>query len=159
MRTDVNIRRPQLNDLHHLIDIDLKCFEDTLLMEEWRDYLDSELGEMLICVLNHVPAGYIIWKHNQLLRLAVKPASSYLGLGTRLLQAVENILIRRGSESIVIDVPESLCSPGQPHDTSEWLLHKGFKATKVNHSSATFCGHTEDSFSFTKMLAEAPIYG
>jgi len=159
MRTNVNIRRPLLNDLHHLIDIDLKCFEDNLLMDEWRDYIENRASEMLICVLQTVPVGYVIWRQNTLLRLAVKPASSYLGLGTRLLRAVENIMIRRGMGSIRIEVPESLCVPGQAHDASEWLLHKGFKATKVNHQGAIFCGSIEDAFVFAKSLSEAPVYG
>jgi len=159
MRTDANIRRPQLSDLHYLYDIDLKCFDDNLTLDEWREYLGDAGHEILVCMLDDLPVGFVVWHVNDLLRLAVKPACSYLGLGTRLLRAVENILIKRGMRYMSINVPESLCCPDQSLDASGWLLKRGFKATSIHRGGGVFCDNPEDAFVFTKTLAEVPVYG
>lgn len=147
-----NIRRPQVGDLNFLLDIDLKCFEDNLSLDEWRIFFDDASYKMLTWIIQAVPVGFIIWQENIIVRLAVKPVYRHRGVGSQLLSFVENRLIQQRHQIVMIDVPESLCCPGKPVDVSSWLLKRGYQAEFLHKAATVFCGHTEDLVHFNKNL-------
>ena len=154
-----NIRKPQPSDLNYLVDIDLKCFEDNLSLDDWRDYLLGQNYNILIGTLKTTPVGLIVWQSNKISKIAVKPAYRHRGVGTKLLVAVENTLMQQGFDFITLDVPESLCCPGKPIDSSNWLGNRRFKASKLISKAGVFCGVVEDIICFEKRLSETVTYG
>lgn len=155
----INIRKPKLGDLNYLLDIDLKCFEDSLSLEEWKIFLNDTSCNVLVGTLKGAPVGLIVWKDSTILKLAVKPVYRHKGIGTKLLNSVENILIQHGYGQISIDVSESLCCPGKPIDVSSWLLSRKFKADKIYKETAIFCGQKEDTIHFVKLLSGTITHG
>lgn len=148
-----NIRKPLRGDLNYLLDIDLKCFEDTLSLDEWRERLDDDNYSILIGTLHGKAVGFIIWQDNTIIRFAVKPTYRHMGIGAQLLAAVENTLIQRGKTLVTIQVPESLCVPGKTIDVSGWLRKHHFKAEKLLTGATFFCGVQEDLICFNKLLS------
>lgn len=154
-----NIRKPLRGDLNYILDIDLKCFEDTLSLEEWRQLLDDPDYNVLVGTFQGKAVGFILWQSNNIFRFAVKPTYRHMGVGMRLLMAVENTLIQHGQLTIVIQVPESLCCPGRAIDVSCWLNAHDFFAQKLLPGQAIFCGQQEDLICFNKHLSGTITHG
>lgn len=154
-----NIRKPLRGDINYILDIDLKCFEDTLTLEEWRDRLDDDNYNVLVGTLQGKAVGFIMWQDSTIIRFAVKPTYRHMGIGTQLLGAVENTLIQRGKMCIAMNVPESLCRPGKVIDVSCWLKEHRFLAEKLLIGQAIFCGIQEDLICFNKILSETITHG
>jgi GNAT superfamily N-acetyltransferase len=153
-----NIRKPKPADLNYIFDIDLKCFEDYLSIDGWLEYLEGNYS-LLVAIVKGLPVGVIVWQDNIIKRIAVKPANRGNGVGSQLLQAVENSLVQKGFDLVMINVPESMCCPGQPHDVSHWLSERKFLADGVEKDAALYCQQKEDLFRFTKILSEVIIHG
>jgi GNAT superfamily N-acetyltransferase len=154
-----NIRRPLRGELNHLLDIDLKCFEDNIPLEEWRIYLDDSTYSIMVGTVQGIPAGFIMWQGNMVVRLGVKPVYRKFGIGSKLLYMVENTLIQLGKKTIIIKIPESLCCPGNPIDVSGWLRRRGFRAEKLEPNATVFCSIPEDLICFSKHVSETITYG
>jgi GNAT superfamily N-acetyltransferase len=154
-----NIRKPLRGELNHLLDIDLKCFEDNISLDEWRIYLDNSKYSIMIGTIQGIPAGFIMWEGTIVVRLGVKPAYRNFGIGSKLLCMVENTLIQLGKKVIKIKIPESLCCPGKPIDVSGWLRRRGFCAEKLESNATVFCGVPEDLICFSKYVSETITYG
>jgi GNAT superfamily N-acetyltransferase len=154
-----NIRKPLRGELNHLLDIDLKCFEDNIPLEEWRIYLDSPEYNIMVGTFQGAPVGFIMWRDNIIVRLGVKPVYRRLGIGSKLLYMVENTLIQLRKRAIIIKIPESLCCPGKLIDVSGWLRRRGFRAEKLESNATIFCGVPEDLICFNKRVSETITYG
>jgi len=149
-----NIRRPQVGDLNYLVDIDLKCFEDNISLDEWRLFFDDTSYKMLVWIIQGIPVGFIIWQENTIVRMAVKPVYRHRGIGAQLLSFVENRLVQQRHQTVMTNIPESLCCPGKPVDVSGWLSKRGYQAESLQKDAAMFCGCTEDLVHFNKNLSK-----
>jgi GNAT superfamily N-acetyltransferase len=154
-----NIRKPLRGELNHLLDIDLKCFEDNISLNEWRIYLDDPTYSIMVGTIQGIPVGFIMWRGNTVVRLGVKSTYRKFGIGSKLLYLVENTLLQLGEKIITIKVPESLCCPGKQIDVSSWLRRRGFFAEKLESNATVFCGIPEDLICFSKNVSETITYG
>lgn len=147
-----DIRKPNQHDLNYLLDIDLKCFEDNWTLDEWRHQLMICNNSIFVATQGNTPVGYVLWCDEEITRIAVKPTYRHMGLGSKLLDAVEDELRRQGHTNVTINVPESLCCPRKPIDVSIWLIKRVFRARSMKIDGVTFCGVKEDLICFGKVL-------
>ena len=156
---NIQIRPPNPGDVNYLLDIDLKCFEDNWSLAEWKHQLEICDGSLLVGAQSKMPIGLVMWNKDKITRIAVKPSYRHLGVGSKLLEAVERELRQQGCQHISIDVPESFCCPRKPMDISIWLLKRKFRAQTLMVLAATFCGVKEDAIRFVKLLSETTKHG
>jgi len=134
-----SLRQPEINDISHLFDIDLKSFEVPWDIDVWRNVCENTEFNKL--VVGDSPIGFIVWKQTKstdIWRFAVKPDYRNKGIGTSLLKEVKVFAAKNNCHKIIIPVLENLCYTG----IGCWLNKRGFKATGV------IKGINEDSFNF-----------
>ncbi len=151
-----NIRQPQFSDITHLVDIDLKCFEDNMDLKTWRMTFEEDEIMKLVGTLERTPVGFVLWEVTDKLtitRIGVKPAYRHRGIGTALINAVRVWAQVHQQPAIYMEVPESLCDPRMPTlDVTGWLLKLKFRGMGLAQRKAVFCGQPEDAFLFARRL-------
>lgn len=149
-----NIRQPTFSDITHLVDVDLKCFEDNIGLKTWRMTFEDDEIFKFVGIFEQTPVGFVLWEANEkvtITRIGVKPAYRHRGIGRQLLDAVRVWTQVHGMSSIWLEVPESLCDPRFPSlDVSGWLQKLSFRGTGIAQRKAIFCGQSEDAFLFVK---------
>lgn len=150
-----NIRQPNFSDITHLVDIDLKCFEDNMELKEWRMTFEDDDIFKLVGTVERTPVGFVLWRvvGNVLTvtRVGVKPAYRHRSIGKQLIDAVRIWASVHKIYTLNLEVPESLCDPRYPSlDIGGWLQKLGFRADRIEKGKAIFCGQAEDAFVFSK---------
>jgi GNAT superfamily N-acetyltransferase len=152
-------RPPTISDVNHLLDIDIKCFDDTLPIDQWREVcLDPDVSK-LVGTWYNTPVGFVLWSYRaqcvSVLRIGVKPEYRNKGVGTTLLQTA--VIAARQCKAMSVDilVPESLCCPGSPGDVSQWLIAQNFRAKEILKDVAVYCGNPEDAYLFSFPIRSA----
>lgn len=148
----INVRPVQQGDITSIVDIDLKCFEDALSLDEWRTVLNDPHMSIKIGLYRSTPVGCIVWDVLKgvptIFRLAVKPAFRGNGLGRLLITSVVDSARLASLHTIAITVTESMCNPTSHMDVSQWLIANGFEAKRILKDKGVFCGQKEDAFEF-----------
>lgn len=152
----IPLLRPALgNDVNFLIDIDLKCYDYPWSVDEWRLLALNPACSVTLATINMEPVGFVAWgkviakKEAEILRLAVKPAYRNSGVGSLLLGSIEIEANEYGMQKIVLIVPEIHCFPNHRNDVSQWLLTRGYKATKpILKNHFDMYGSKVDGFKF-----------
>jgi len=138
-------------------DLDLKSYHYPWGTEEWKKTVGKDPAKWCIAFLKSKPSGFAIWRDTEsevdLLRIGVRPDSRKCGVGTELLWHVVKYARMHGMSRVVLTVPEINCFPGHPDDVSEWLLHRGFRATPPIVKEHTYMyGQWVDGFRFVRIL-------
>jgi len=155
-----NIRKPGAQDLNYILDIDLKCFEDTWPHTKWRETVRDPNYGMLIGTYQGLPVGFIVWSNDGVIaRLAVKPTYRNKGVGSQLLAAVEVIFSQQTILEVKFPITESLCQPGVSYDMSHWLTNRGYRANGLIKGAGWFSDTKEDQIKFHKFLEGSTKHG
>jgi GNAT superfamily N-acetyltransferase len=129
--------RPGLpEDGHHLLDIDLKCYDTPWTPEMWRRAATRCV--ITIGCWNKTPMAMAIYTRHpdgdvELVKLAVKPAFRRLGLSRVLFRDV--LTYAAMSEAPAIKM---LLHEDQLEDVCEWAAKLGFKARKYISPDAIY---------------------
>ena len=150
-----HVRQGTGNDAQHVIDIDIKCYDEPWSPEYWR-----VAGlDFIINVVTYygTPVGMSVFtsaeeadgpKFVSLLKVAGKPMFRKKGLSRMLLEPMDKYAEQIKAESIWATIPESLCS-GE-HSIAGWALKVGFKATAIQKNYYAVLGDLEDGYIFRK---------
>ena len=161
-----NIRPVQCpQDLKHLMDIDLKCFEDPWDEIDWEEVYSTNhhnKHKVLIGTTMGVPISFIVWYEDGVngcvKRFGVRPGFQGKGVGTKLLDAVETSVRHNQCAQLFVEVSESMVYEMVQDRTCisvpEWLGNRGFKATIVKQGGGLYCGQIEDLIVFEKTFTE-----
>lgn len=159
MTSSLRLSRP--SDINNFRDLDIKCYDYPLAMEQWEALTKSsgQNGEAR-CMLAHYgasiaakPVGFAVWQYNEtdiiLLRLGVDRRLRRRGLGTSLVQSVFKDAREKLCERITITVPACHTLPGDPDNVVGFLNHCNFRASGlVYHDWKFMFGKMEDGFEF-----------
>lgn len=121
----------EIDDVQHLIDIDLKCHDEPWTPDAWRR-LAADM-HIRVAVCSGRPVGFVaftptVGRKVSIEKLAVKSMHRRQGVGSSLLIDVLHYAENRRSKSVEIIVPETHLAPGRPYDVSEFLARNNFKA-------------------------------
>ncbi len=128
-----SIRLAQPNDIHSLVDIDLKSYDYPWPLDRWREAAADPTCVIMVATIRAESVGVCAWrkrptiKEGDILKLATKPDYRKQGVGTMLLSIVETSIADHGLHTATITVPELNCFPGHPDDVSVWLRKKGYQ--------------------------------
>jgi GNAT superfamily N-acetyltransferase len=152
-----NLRQFQTSDLSHILDIDLKCYDDPLSLEQWRDLCQSPDVEKYTTLIEKTPMGFICWTVSEryvvVLRLAVKKKYQNLGVGTGFLRLADKYAKDNNLRGIRVVLPESMCY-GASVNIMKWLNNRGGTAAMGAKNSCISALKSEDAIVFTFKLGE-----
>jgi len=160
-----NIRPAVWNsDLKHLMDIDLKCFDDPWDELDWEQlFEDKKKGfcKILIGSCLGIPTGFIVWtetakSHGRIKRLGVRPMFRGKGVGSKLVEAVETSVLHNGGTEIFVDVTESICYQDGAQLTA-WLRHREYLAAAIMSEGGVYNNQIEDLVVFVKHFTEGSL--
>jgi len=153
MKSLIDIRQPVFSDVNHLMDIDIKCFDEPWSVDRWRAVCGDRLKYKLVGTYFSNPVGFVVWERLDnsinVIRLGVKNIYRCSGIGTKLLRAVEESAYHLKIYRVTFLVPESLCCPGDSMDVSRWLLKRGARALSIVENTSVQTGKDEDAFLFS----------
>jgi ribosomal protein S18 acetylase RimI-like enzyme len=129
----LEIRPQDVRDVHHLMDIDLKCFDTPWPVAIWRRVSQDCL--LWVACWKNTPIGFVIFKPHydgdiEIVKLAVKPAYRSAHISYQLLRLVEKYAAEAQSPVIRMVIPEVRLCPGETDDLSAWATKCGFKARR-----------------------------
>lgn len=147
------IRDAKPDDLVHLQDCDVKCFDYGWSTEEWEfaaenyavrvaHYYGTPIGFAVFVVLNERQRIVHLFK------LGVKPNFRRRKVGRLLVAEAMGFAEVRGIGEIESIIPESLCRPGEPQDITGWLAKIGFRGTGLVPNYIQNMGINEDGYKF-----------
>lgn len=155
------IRSAQAEDIHFLVDIDLKSYHYPWPINKWRKFAADPTCVIKLASIKAAPVSVCVWqkkpaiKEAEILRLATKPAYRCQGIGSLLLHAIEFEARENELQEISIIVPEIKCFPGHPDDVSHWLLERNYKAvTPILKNHFYMYGSHCDGFKFIHSIGE-----
>jgi len=147
------IRDVKPDDLVHLRDCDIKCFDYGWDDEEWSHVFKTHVVRIAHCY--GTPIGFVVFvlmaegpPAVQILKLGVKPNFRRRRVSLMLLRAVMGFAMSAGLHEIESVVPEMMCRPGEPRDITGWLAKVGFKGTGVIRNYIQNMGTVEDGYKF-----------
>lgn len=145
-----HVRDAVEGDLAHIVDIDIKTFENPWSSEEWcarhhqvlvATYFGTPVGVMALC---RTSDGDL-----DVRKLAVKQSYRGRGIGRLLLAAAARCAQQARCVCLFMVLPERSICPGSPKDLSRWLTRLGFRAvTPILAGHFSVCGETEDGVKF-----------
>jgi N-acetylglutamate synthase-like GNAT family acetyltransferase len=147
------LRRAEATDVHHLIDIDLKCFDEVWTPEDWRSLANT--CSVVVATLHNNPIAMCVHRrhedgYTEILKLGVKNHCRRKGVGRALIAIAMQSAIQAHSSHVFMLVPEHLLRPGEPQDVSQWLLKMGFRAeVPLVRNAFVYCGVEEAGVKFT----------
>jgi len=167
MEPEVRLTRP--TDINTIRDLDIKCYDYPLEMDDWKELLNNsgkENKSRVVIVEGHRKSlGFGVWKmlppevgvNEQvcaLHRLGVKPGKYRgKGLGKLLIKTCEAHAIRMQADLIRYVAPDFKCNKDDEDDISGFLSLVEFYATGVIVPSYKFMyGRWVDGFVFEKQL-------
>ena len=160
------IRLSRPTDINNLRDLDVKCYDYPLLMEQWKTLVESsgKAGEAR-CVLveyqsaigSNKPIGFGVWQlldgDFHILRLGTVKPYRRRGIGHLIVDTIVKDAKKKDIKIIKITVPELHCQPGDPDDVSAFLAKMGFKATGRIYTDWKFMfGQYRDGYEFELRL-------
>ena len=162
----VRLSRP--TDINNLRDLDVKCYDYPINMEQWKTLVESsgKAGEAR-CVLveyqsaigSNKPIGFGVWQYHDgdflILRIGTVKQYRRRGIGHLIMDAIVKDASKKGIKTIKITVPDIHCQPGDPDDVSAYLVKMGFKTTGLIYSDWKFMfGQYRDGYEFALKLGE-----
>ena len=159
--TEPVVRLSRPNDITQLRDLDLKCFQYPFSMAEWQHFIQgsgkkNEPKVMILEVLKKA-VGFAMWEaniqesHINVFRVGVLPLLRRRKLGTALISTIVKDAKINHMDKIKCIVPDIHCTPNDPDDVSEFLLHNGFSATgEIVYGIFGMYGSNVDGYTFEK---------
>jgi len=153
------VRPATSEDVHYILDIDIKCFDDPWPAEHWR--LVGDQLNVAVATYYGTPIAMVVFTLAQtetglpfvtMTKLAVKEPYRNRGIGRTLLRNVEGFGRNADATGIWTTVPESKCKGER--NIADWLAKFGFKAVGVNRGCFDAYGYSEDGYLFTRPLCE-----
>jgi len=144
-------------DRNRLRDVDLKSFHTPWTHSEWQEAGNQPRTYLGVVELKGVLIGFALWQRNpepsevNLRRLAVRPDCQGSGIGTYLLQQMENHARKIKLQWACAVALELWCSGGR--DVGAWLRANGYRAyTPLLPNYAIVDGVSVDAIPFKKEL-------
>lgn len=153
----ITVRQAKGEDVHYILDLDIKCFDDPWPAEHWR--LASGEVNVAVATWYGTPVGMVVFtlletqdsmRFVSMTKLAVKESFRNRGFGTMLLQTVEDFTHEVKASGICITIPESKCTGERT--PADWLAKVGFKAVGVNRKCFEAYGVSEDGYLFQRSI-------
>jgi GNAT superfamily N-acetyltransferase len=112
-----------------------------------------------VAVIRGEPIGFAVFIPVEgdvdILRLGVKPCHRRQGIGTRLLDYIQDFAKEQKSLRMTMTIAEIFCDPGHPDDVSVWLSAYGFRTEPpLIKEYAYMYGQWVDGFRFVYRLGE-----
>jgi ribosomal protein S18 acetylase RimI-like enzyme len=149
----IMIRSAIRDDLQHLFDIDLKCFDIPWTIDEWK-YCGGGESLVHVATVDLTPVGMVIYHPAECLsivKLAVKPQFRLRGISRLLLEHCVRCANDNGSQRISITVPETIIYCTDTDNISPWLDKLHFYATTpLLKDHYDIYGRLEDGIVFTR---------
>lgn len=163
MNSTARLSRP--DDINSLRDLDIKCYDYPLTMEQWHKLIEAsgKKGEAR-CVLASYPSSYAskaiafgVWQYNEedimILRLGVLNAFRREGVGSYLVDEIRKDAVRKGAKRLTITVPACHTLPDDPDNVVGFLTACGFRTTGLIYSDWKFMfGRQEDGYEWEATL-------
>lgn len=161
------IRLSRPTDINNLRDLDVKCYDYPLNMEQWQALISSSgKSEEARCVLveyqsaigsGNKPIGFGVWQKNErefnILRLGVHKDYRRQGIGTLIIDTIVKDAVKKAIKQIFVTVPDLHCEPGDPDDASQFLVAVGFKTNgKIVPEFRHMYGQYRDGYTFEKNI-------
>jgi len=160
MNPVIRLSRP--TDINNLRDLDIKCYDYPLTMDQWQALVSaSGKVEEARCVLvelqnpvgSNKPIGFGVWQKHEgdflVLRIGVHKEYRRKGIGQLIVDTIQNDASKKGIKLITITVPDLHCTPGDPDDVSKFLLATGFRPSgKIIHNFKRMYGQDRDGYVF-----------
>ena len=146
------VREAEPKDLHHLLDIDIKCFDYCWSGDDWRTVASAEKVKVLVATWYGTTLGFAVTEPSEsglfMPKLAIKPNYQNRGLGRILLGKVWERAYTLELSKIETVVSETMCDPSVDRNAATWLLKMHFKATGVKKQFVKLYGQYEDGYKF-----------
>ena len=147
------VRDANGEDAHHVIDIDIKCFDDPWPPDYWR--VATEDFKINVATFYGTPIGMAVFmlaesedgkQFIHLAKVAVKPAYRKRGVGSLLMRSIDEFGLHAGAGWAWLTVPESICHGAR--SIAGWMAKVGFKAQAVHKDCFQSFGQSEDGYLF-----------
>ena len=160
------IRLSRPTDINNLRDLDIKCYDYPLNMDQWKTLVESsgKSGEAR-CVLveyqsaigSNKPIGFGVWKFHEgdylILRVGTVKPYRRKGIGKLIVDTILKDANKKGIKVVKITAPDLQCRPGDPDDVSAFLIACGFKANgKILTDWKFMFGKYRDGYEFEMRL-------
>lgn len=136
------VREANGNDLQHIIDIDIKCFDEPWSPEFWRQKNDVTVD---VATFYGTPVAMAVYTSSDdittLHKLAVKPTHRRQGVSRKLFERLSLT-----TDAVYLTIPETMCSGEK--SLIPWLNKLGFKGSGIDRSRFISLGEIEDGFVF-----------
>ena len=155
------IRLSRPNDINPLRDLDIKCYDYPLNMEQWQMLVQAsgQDGQARVVIVEYESGysshaiGYAVWQKFEgdflLLRLGVVKPHRRRGIGHLLFDTVVKDARKRGIAKIRVTVPACHTLPQDPDNVSDFLKAMGFRANGVILTDwKVMFGRQEDGYEF-----------
>lgn len=155
------IRLSRPNDINPLRDLDVKCYDYPLNMEQWQMLVQDsgQDGKARVVIVeyesgfNSQAIGYAVWQRFEgdflLLRLGVVKPYRRRGIGHLLFDTVLKDARKRNIPKIKVTVPACHALPGDPDNVTDFLLAMGFRASgRILPDWKFMFGKKEDGYEF-----------
>lgn len=148
----LNVRPATGEDVHYLLDIDVKCFDYPWSAEHWR--VVGSTVNIAVATYYGTPIGMVVFAGAEsekgvpfvtMVKLAVKESFRNRGIGETLLLTVVEFGRKIESTGVRAVVPES-------SNAIDWLIKMGFKASGVDRECFDLYGIKEDGYMFQREL-------
>lgn len=160
------IRLSRPTDINNLRDLDVKCYDYPLNMEQWQALVQSSgKTDEARCVLveyqnpigSNTPIGFGVWQNEEgkfnILRLGVAKSYRRQGIGKLIIDTIVKDARKKDVKTISLIVPDLHCEPGDPDDCSQFMLAVGFKPTgEIIQKHIYMYGQWREGYAFEMRL-------
>jgi GNAT superfamily N-acetyltransferase len=159
----IKIRRGVKDDLHHLRDLDLKCYERPPAdFTWWTQIADSHQCGVFVACDQETPIGMFVFEvvnfkaHGKsgfnlhIHKLCVRENYRHKGIGSDLMEEASKECKSRRCTAVTITVPEYRCLPKTypDDDVSIWLARFNFEAISIMPEKLEMYGKEYDYYLF-----------